>query len=241
VENAWVNTHVAGLINAELTVEGNDFSKHKMVMHQKDNATLFLFDSRMSNVQRPAVKDGLNERQKTADLRGGWKAHFGIARKFTTQGWIGLILWLLELDGVWVLAIENGDDPAQEVEVKCIPFDTPVDIVIEQCESMSVPTSEESPVALGPFALLSLPLEPHERNALIASTLDWILSRRPKRTCARFSSGWGTCFRSRRRSRTATCATGRWSATRRRAGTCSCSTAPPSFRPPGTNSAFPGS
>jgi hypothetical protein len=52
--------------HAELTVDGNEFQKDKMIMHLNDNATLFMFNNRMVNVQRPQAKEGGNERLKAA-------------------------------------------------------------------------------------------------------------------------------------------------------------------------------
>jgi hypothetical protein len=37
-----------------------------MVMHQNDNAALLLFNNRMLNMQRPAMKEGLNARRRSA-------------------------------------------------------------------------------------------------------------------------------------------------------------------------------
>jgi hypothetical protein len=51
---------------AELTVEGNEFQKDKMIMHLKDKATLHLFNNRMMNIQRPVMKDGVTDKQRAA-------------------------------------------------------------------------------------------------------------------------------------------------------------------------------
>jgi hypothetical protein len=65
---------------ADLTVEGNDFNKDKMILNLKDNSSLHLFNNKMTNIMRPQLKEPLaktsvvDQKVKTISVRSFSKA-----------------------------------------------------------------------------------------------------------------------------------------------------------------------
>jgi hypothetical protein len=115
----------------------------------------------------------------------GLSVEFELSLHFIKQQVVGLVAVILtvrsnlEVDhAICDLITPNkagrfsANDRAEKIEFKCIMFDMPVGVVIDQCESASVPISEESPVVLGLFTLFWLLVKQHERDALIAGTHD---------------------------------------------------------------------
>jgi hypothetical protein len=150
----------------------------------------FLFHARIDSVKCPIALSFLPFIIVTGALfvwhhQGGFVAiheaegiHISasLAKELTADGLTHFVLSLRWLNGVWVLAVENGEEPAAKCAFKWATFELPIDSVIGECEVMSVPIFEESPVARGPFALFSLPLELIEREAIVVGTLNRMVS-----------------------------------------------------------------